>query len=123
MSVKALRKLEPGVHPLRVGDCHGHYCYIDGDRPPALPELRRTHARLTEAILLLAQCRTSVSEIYQLANAGTLPGVDGWRCGENTTTTQYVSKLNTNANGVITVTLHNIDPKVDTTTLTMVPLT
>jgi type IV pilus assembly protein PilA len=64
-------------------------------------------ARVSEGILATSQCRTAVAETYQTAKAGAAPGVDGWGCGENATTTQYVSAVNTDANGVITVTLSN----------------
>lgn len=79
-------------------------------------------AKVSEGILIASQCRTSVSEIYQTAKAGTTPGANGWGCGEGTTTTQYVSGVATDADGVITVTLQNIDAtNVDGNTLTLTP--
>ena len=79
-------------------------------------------AKVSEGILATSQCRTTVAEVYQSANAGTTPGVDGWGCGENTTSTQYVSAVNTTADGQIQVTLQNIDPAVDTMTITLTPV-
>ncbi len=70
-------------------------------------------AKMSEVILGASQCRTSVSEIYQTARAGTTPGANNWGCGEGSTTTQYVSAVNTDANGAITVTTQNIDPLVN----------
>jgi len=60
-------------------------------------------ARVSEGILAASQCRTAVSEGYQTAMKA-FAG-DDWGCGENVTTTQFVSAVNTDANGVITVTL------------------
>jgi type IV pilus assembly protein PilA len=54
-------------------------------------------------VLAASQCRTSVSEVYQTAPAGTTPGAGGWGC-ETATGTKYVSSVATDGNGVITVT-------------------
>lgn len=78
-------------------------------------------AKVSEGILIASQCRTSVSEIYQTAKAGTEPGANGWGCGEGQTETQYVSGVQTDENGVITVTLQNINSEVDGTTITLTP--
>ncbi len=79
-------------------------------------------SKVSEGILATSQCRTTIAEVYQTAPAGTTPGADGWGCGEGSTTTQYVSAINTDANGVITVTLQNIDAtNVDGNTITLTP--
>lgn len=78
-------------------------------------------AKVSEGLLALSQCRTSVSEVYQTANAGDTVGIDNWGCGEGTTATQYVTLVSTDADGAISVTLRNIDPLVDTTTITLIP--
>jgi type IV pilus assembly protein PilA len=78
-------------------------------------------AKVSEGLLALSQCRTSVSEVYQTANAGDTVGADNWGCGESTTSTQYVSNVATDLNGLITVTLRNIDSAVDTLTVTLIP--
>jgi type IV pilus assembly protein PilA len=62
-------------------------------------------ARVAEGILAVSQCRTTVAEVYQTASSGTTMSADGWGCGENSTSTKYVSVVNTDANGVITATL------------------
>ena len=62
-------------------------------------------ARVSEAILASSQCRTAVAEIYQTAAAGTVIGGNNWGCGENSTSTQYVSNIITSVDGMITVTL------------------
>ena len=78
-------------------------------------------AKSSEGILALSQCRTTISEVYQTANVGDTVGANGWGCGEGVTQTQYVSLIQTNADGVITVTLRNIDPAVDGSTLQLIP--
>lgn len=78
-------------------------------------------AKVSEGILATSQCRTTVSEVYQSANAGDTFGADGWGCGEGVTTTQYVSAVNTSADGVISVTLQNIDTAVDGDTIQLIP--
>ena len=78
-------------------------------------------AKSSEGILALSQCRTTISEVYQTANAGDTVGANGWGCGEGVTQTQYVSLIQTDANGVITVTLRNIDSTVNGSTLQLVP--
>jgi type IV pilus assembly protein PilA len=60
-------------------------------------------ARVSEAVLATSQCRTAVAEIYQTSTASVI-GTDNWGCGEGSTSTQYVSGVSTNPDGVITVT-------------------
>ena len=78
-------------------------------------------SKMSEVILATSQCRTTIAEVYQTAPAGTKPGQDGWGCGEGTTTTQYVSAITTDANGVITVTVQNIDSAVNGKKVDLVP--
>lgn len=72
----------------------------------ALPAYRdyTVKAKISEAILAASQCRTSVSEVYQSGNPGSLPTANNWGCGEGTTTTKYVASVATDADGKITVT-------------------
>ena len=78
-------------------------------------------AKTGEGVLSLSQCRTSVSEVYQTANVNDTVGANNWGCGEGLTQTQYVSLIQTDSNGVITVTLRNIDSAVDGSTIQLVP--
>jgi len=80
-------------------------------------------AKMSEVILAASGCRTSVTEVYQTAPALTTPGIDGWGCGEGDTVTQYVSAVNTTADGVITVTIQNIDDAVNGDTVDLTPQT
>jgi type IV pilus assembly protein PilA len=78
-------------------------------------------SRVTEGILALSQCRQSVSEIYQFSNPGTTVGANGWACLEGMTQTQYVSVVNTDENGVATVTMRNLGDGLEGKTVQMVP--
>lgn len=81
-------------------------------------------SRVSEPILATSQCRTTIAEVYQTAPAGTAPGANNWGCGEGAPAgglTQYVSSIATDANGVITVTIQNIDAAVDGTTVVLTP--
>jgi type IV pilus assembly protein PilA len=64
-------------------------------------------ARVSEAILAASQCRTTVAEVYQTGASGTVPGANGWGCGENAASppTKYVNLITTTGDGQITVTL------------------
>jgi len=59
-------------------------------------------AKVSEGILALSSCRTSVAEVYQTATAG--PGAGNWGC-ENAEATQYVTSVETDDDGVATVTM------------------
>jgi type IV pilus assembly protein PilA len=84
-----------------------------------------TKARIAEVILAASQCRTSVSEVYQTGVTGTTPGENGWGCGETPdggdAPTQYVKSINTDANGVITVTIQGIGDGVNGETISLTP--
>ena len=59
-------------------------------------------AKISEVILAASACRTSVSDVYQTGS--TAPGANGWGCESATATSKYVAKVETDADGVITVT-------------------
>ncbi|PWB48217.1 MAG: pilin [Nitrosomonadales bacterium] len=78
-------------------------------------------AKVSEGILALSSCRTSVAEVYQTASAGTAPGANGWGC-ENAVATKYVTSIATDANGVATVTMQGTgEATVDGKTITLTP--
>jgi type IV pilus assembly protein PilA len=66
-------------------------------------------AKVSEGILATSQCRTAVSEVYQTAAAGTAPGANGWGCETASASSKYVASVATNADGVITVTMANVN--------------
>ena len=77
-------------------------------------------SKMSEAILAMSACRTSISEIYQGAGSSA-PGANGWGC-EGGIQSKYVSNLQTDANGAVTVTITGISSAVDGGLITLVPL-
>jgi type IV pilus assembly protein PilA len=82
-------------------------------------------AKMSEVILAASGCRTSISEVYQSGDSSAVV-INGWGC-EITPggpgTTKYVNRINTTANGLVSVTTQgfgntNIDGKV----VTLLPL-
>src|ERR671926_1752397 len=76
-------------------------------------------AKMSELILAMSACRTSITEVYQ--TGGTTPQPNGWGC-ESGVASKYVSALSTNQNGVVTATVQNISPSVNTSVVTLAPL-
>ena len=74
-------------------------------------------AKMSEVILAMSACRTSVTELYQ--TGGTPPGANNWGC--EGVTSKYVSALTTDANGVITGTIQGINATVNTKKVTLIP--
>jgi len=74
-------------------------------------------AKMSEVILAASACRTSITEVYQ--TGGTPPAANGWGCEGATST--YVSGIATDANGVVTVTVQNINSAVNAKTVQLVP--
>jgi type IV pilus assembly protein PilA len=76
--------------------------------------------KMSEAILALSGCRTTISEIYQGAGSSA-PGANGWGC-ESGIQSRYVNKLETSADGAVTVTIQGIGSGLDGTVVTLIPL-
>jgi type IV pilus assembly protein PilA len=62
-------------------------------------------AKVTEAIIATGQCRSAVAEVYQSGSVSAPPGINGWGCEASTQQSKYVEKVETDADGVIIVTL------------------
>ena len=77
-------------------------------------------SKMSEAILAMSGCRTSISEIYQGAGSSA-PGANGWGC-ESGIQSKYVSSLQTDDNGAVTVTVTGIASSVDGRRITLIPL-
>ncbi len=60
-------------------------------------------AKTSEVVLAASSCRTTVTEKYQTGN--TAPGAGNWGCESATSTSKYVAKVSTTANGAIGVTV------------------
>ena len=87
---------------------------------PAFHDYAR-RAKITEALLALSTCRDIVSEIY-LAG-GPLPAAGNWGC-EATNPSKFVERIDTDANGIVYVTLGNqiADLRLSQKDVTLEPL-
>jgi type IV pilus assembly protein PilA len=82
-------------------------------------------AKMSEVILAMSACRTTITEVYQ--TGGTPPAANAWGCGElggggTPILTKYVAGLTTDVNGVIMATIQGINTDVNTKTVTLIPL-
>jgi type IV pilus assembly protein PilA len=75
-------------------------------------------AKMSEVILAMSACRTSITELYQ--TGGTPPGANNWGC--EGVASKYVAGLGTDGNGVITATIQNINTDVNTKLVTLIPM-
>src|SRR3954470_19236030 len=75
-------------------------------------------AKMSEVILAMSACRTSITEVYQ--TGGTPPGGGNWGCEGGTS--KYVASIVTDDNGKVTAAVQNINANVDTKKVTLVPL-
>jgi type IV pilus assembly protein PilA len=76
-------------------------------------------AKMSEVILALSACRTSITEVYQ--TGGTPPDVNSWGC-ESGVSSKYVANLKTDVNGIVTGTIQNISADVNTKQVTLAPM-
>lgn len=61
-------------------------------------------AKVSEIILAASECRTSITETAQSATGSTLPSAGSWGCENSSNPSKYVSSIETDDNGVVTVT-------------------
>ncbi|MFY9511398.1 MAG: pilin [Rubrivivax sp.] len=81
-------------------------------------------AKISELILAASACRTTITETVQTTVGSALPSAGGWGCESSSSTSKYVSKIETDGNGVITVTAQGFsDSEIDTKTITLTPST
>jgi type IV pilus assembly protein PilA len=76
-------------------------------------------AKMSEVILAMSACRTSITEVYQ--TGGTPPNANSWGC-ESGVSSKYVQGLNTNANGIVTATIQQISADVNGKAVTLAPM-
>jgi type IV pilus assembly protein PilA len=78
-------------------------------------------AKMSELILAMSACRTSITEVYQ--SGGTPPAANGWGCevsaGQGT---KYVQAIETSVNGAVTATVQSISASVNGSLVTLIPL-
>jgi type IV pilus assembly protein PilA len=79
-------------------------------------------AKMSEVILAMSACRTSITEVYQ--SGGTGAGVaNGWGCEVSPSqATKYVAEISTSLNGAVTAKVRSISSSVDNSFVTLVPL-
>ncbi|MGH8745528.1 MAG: pilin [Burkholderiales bacterium] len=80
-------------------------------------------AKMSEVILALSACRTSITEVYQ-SGPSVAPVADNWGCEKTTASeqTKYVEAIHTNVNGVVKATVQNISTYVNGMFVTLIPL-
>ncbi|MDE2401931.1 MAG: pilin [Burkholderiales bacterium] len=79
-------------------------------------------AKMSEVILAASACRTTITEVYQSLSSGATVAANGWGCESSTATSKYVKKVETDANGAITVTATGFnDALIDDKTIVMTP--
>ena len=77
-------------------------------------------AKVSEAMLALTNCRTSISETY--LSADDFPGAGNWGC-ESASTSKFVAAITTTDEGIIKVEVRGTgDLRLDFHTITMAPL-
>lgn len=79
-------------------------------------------AKVSEVILGMSACRTSITEVYQ--TGGTAPAAGGWGCetgpgGEGST--KFLETITTDVNGVVTGKIRNISSVVNGMEVTLTP--
>ena len=80
-------------------------------------------AKMSEVILAMSACRTSVTEVYQ-AGPATAPAADGWGCEITTASqsTKYVKGMHTTIDGVVTATIQSISTVVNDSIVSLAPM-
>lgn len=78
-------------------------------------------AKVTEGILALSACRTTVVEVYQTGDKS--PGANNWGCESIGKNSKYVTSITTDDSGKATVVMANIDSAdVDGKAITLTPM-
>jgi type IV pilus assembly protein PilA len=79
-------------------------------------------AKMSEVVLAASACRTTITEVYQSGSSG--PGSNNWGCEASQAggASKHVAKIETDDNGVVTVTAQGIDATlIDGKKVTLVP--
>ncbi len=74
---------------------------------------------MSEVVLALSACRTSISEFYQ-GGGDSAPGANNWGC-ESATGSKYVASITTSPDGLVSATVQNISG-VSGQVMTLAPL-
>jgi type IV pilus assembly protein PilA len=78
-------------------------------------------AKMSEVILAMSACRTSITEVYQSGSSA--PGANNWGCEVSAGTgSKYVNAITTDGNGLVQATVRAISSSVDNSVVTLVPM-
>ena len=78
-------------------------------------------AKMSEVILAASACRTSITEVYQSGSKTTVAAND-WGCESTTSTSKYVASIQTDTNGIVSVTAQGTgDGNIDGKIVTLIP--
>jgi type IV pilus assembly protein PilA len=77
-------------------------------------------AKVSEVLLAMSACRTSITEVYQ--TGGTPPGAANWGCEAATQTSKYVASIATDDDGKVTAAVTGINATVNGGLVTLAPL-
>jgi type IV pilus assembly protein PilA len=79
-------------------------------------------AKMSEVILGMSACRTSITEVYQ-SGPTVPPGGGGWGCEISASqATKYVAGITTSINGAVTATVTGISASVNGSVVTLIPM-
>jgi type IV pilus assembly protein PilA len=80
-------------------------------------------AKMSEVILGMSACRTSITEVYQSGPA-TVMAANGWGCEAIgvSQATKYVAQITTDPNGMVLATVQNISTSVQGSVVSLIPL-
>lgn len=87
----------------------------------AIREMRdyTRRARVSEVVVASNECRNVISESYMLRD--TAPDAGAWGCEKPTGTTNLVGAVQTSENGVVRMTIRNLDPLMNGRHIFLVP--
>jgi len=78
-------------------------------------------AKMSEVILAMSACRTSITEVYQSGSSA--PGENNWGCEISAGSgSKYVAGMSTTANGLVLATVQAISSSVDAKTVSLTPM-
>src|SRR5438094_10177362 len=105
---------------MSYGDWSSDVC--SSDLLPAYQDYT-IRAKMSEVILAMSSCRTSITEVYQ-SGPTNAPAVNGWGCEILTASqmTKYVNQVTTTIDGAVKATVQGISTVVNTSVVTLIPL-
>ena len=78
-------------------------------------------AKMSEVILAMSACRTSITEVYQSGSSA--PGANNWGCEISAGSgSKYVRAIATDPNGLVLATVQSISTSVDGSVVTLNPM-